>query len=76
MARNKLTVTINEALEIMRNAGVPVSGVTLADGIESGVYPFGRLVRKSETTGRRTFEIFRVDLLRWLESKTPKEAAV
>lgn len=73
MARNKLTVTINEALDIMRKAGVPVSSATLADGIESGNYPFGRLVRKSETTGRRTFEIFRIDLLRWLESKTPKE---
>lgn len=76
MAKIKLTVTLNEAMEIMREAGYSITGATLADGIESGAYPFGRLVRKSETTGRRTFEIFRIDLLRWLESKTPKEAAI
>lgn len=72
MARRKLTLSINETLAIMREAGVPASGASLADGIESGAYPFGRLVRKSES-GRRTFEIFVVDLRRWLEEKTPKE---
>lgn len=72
MARRKLTLSINETLAIMREAGVPASSASLADGIESGAYPFGRLVRKSES-GRRTFEIFVVDLRRWLEEKTPKE---
>lgn len=75
MAKRALTATINETVEIMRSAGIPMTSATLADGIESGVYPFGRLVRKSETTGRRTFEIFRVDIQQFLESKTPKEAS-
>lgn len=76
MAKNKLTVNINEAVEILRNAGIPMTAARLADGIESGVYPFGRLVRKSETTGQRFFEIFRIDVLRFIDEKTPKEAAV
>jgi len=75
MKRPKLTVTVNEALAIMRKAGIPITAVTLADGIETGVYPFGRMVRKSEITGRRTFEIYRVDLQQWLDSKTPKEVS-
>lgn len=75
MAKNKLTVTVNETLAIMRKAGIPITAITLADGIETGVYPFGRMVRKSEITGRRTFEIYRVDLQQWLDSKTPKEVS-
>ena len=76
MAKQRITVTVNEALSILRAAGMPATASTLADGIESGVYPFGRMVRKSETTGRRTFEIFRVDLMSWIDSKTPKEEPV
>lgn len=73
MAHQKITVTVNETLAILRASGMPATASTLADGIESGAYPFGRMVRKSETTGRRTFEIFRVDLMAWLESKTPRD---
>lgn len=68
-----ITVTINEVAAMFRAAGMKVSPVTLADGIEAGVYPFGRLVKKSSAAGRRQFEIFRVDVQRFLESKTPKE---
>lgn len=75
MAKQRITVTVNETLSILRAAGMPATASTLADGIESGVYPFGRMVRKSES-GRRTFEIFRVDLMSWIDSKTPKEEPV
>lgn len=68
MASAKLKVGINEARNILAAAGIPMSNVTLADGIAAGIYPFGRVVRVTET-GRRTFEIFRVDLLAWAESK-------
>ena len=75
MKRRKLTVTINEALSIMRKDGIPIADATLAHAIDTGVYPFGRMVRKSEITGRRTFEIYRVDLQQWLDSNTPKEVS-
>lgn len=67
-----LTVTINEVAAMFRAVGIKATPVTLTDGIEAGAYPFGRLVKKSPA-GRRQFEIFRVDVQRFLESKTPKE---
>lgn len=72
MASTKLKVGINEARSIIAAAGIPMSNTTLADGIATGIYPFGRVVRVTET-GRRTFEIFRVDLLAWIDSKRIRE---
>lgn len=71
MAQPKITVTINEAAAMLREAGMKVTPMTLGDGIESGAYPFGRLVKK--TNGRRHFEIFTADLQQWIASKTPME---
>lgn len=66
-----ITVTINEVAAMFRAVGIKATPVTLADGIEAGAYPFGRLVKKSGT-GRRQFEIFRVDVQRFIESKMPE----
>ncbi len=70
----KLTMTINDVYLAMREAGIPSSPRWIAAGIESGAYPFGRVVCVGPT-GRRTVEIFKVDFYAWLESKTPKGTA-
>ena len=71
MARQRLTMTLREVYYAMRAAGIPCNEKTISAGIASGAYPFGRVVQEGET-GRRTLEIFRVDLMAWIESKTPK----
>lgn len=68
----KLTMNINEAAKALRDAGIPITAARLADGIEQGYYPVGRMVSKDPNTGRRAFEIFRVDLMAFVDSKTPK----
>lgn len=69
----KLTMTVREAYYAMRAAGIPTSEARISAGIASGAYPFGRVVNVGET-GRRTLEIFRVDLDAWIKSKTPQKA--
>ena len=71
MAQQKLTMTLREVYYAMRAAGIPCNEKMISAGIASGAYPFGRVVQEGET-GRRTLEIFRVDLMAWIESKTPK----
>lgn len=61
-------MTLNECATAMRDRGIPCSPARIADCIESGVYTFGRLVRSGKT-GRRTFEIWRVDFEQWLAEK-------
>lgn len=61
-----ITVTATEAVRQLREAGMHMTVARLVDGIESGSYPFGRIVRAGPT-GRRTVEIFRKDLQAWLE---------
>lgn len=67
----KLTMTVKEVVQTMRQAGIQCSERIVSDGIASGMYPFGTVVAVGET-GRRTLQIFRVDFEAWLESKTPK----
>lgn len=69
----KLTMTVTEVYYEMRAAGIHCSPTSISAGIACGAYPFGRVVSTGET-GRRTLEIFRVDFLAWLASKTPKPA--
>ena len=72
MKRSNLTMTINDVARLFRSYGIPMELGRLADGIASGAYPFGRVVRVS-AGGRRTFEIWRVDVEAFLNSKIPKE---
>lgn len=72
----KLTLNVNEATRMLRSAGIPMTATKLSDGIEDGHYPFGRLVSKDERTGRRSFEIFTVDVAAFIREKTPKEVTV
>ena len=68
--KNRLTMTVLDVYYAMREAGIPTSPTRISAGIVSGAYPFGRVIGEGET-GRKTFEIFRVDFEAWLESKTP-----
>lgn len=63
------TMTLKDCTEAMRGYGIPCTERDIADAIEQGIYPFGRIKRRG-TTGRRTFEIWRVDFERWLSERT------
>ena len=67
-----ITMTVVEVVAELQKAGMKTSSRHIADGIESGAYPFGRMVKKS-ASGYRSFEIFRTDFFDWLASKTPRE---
>lgn len=74
MKRSPLTMTLDDVCKLFRSYGIPMEITRLADDIESGIYPFGRLVKKSPN-GRRTFEIWRCDVEAFIESKQPKQAS-
>lgn len=65
----KPTMTLHEVANAMRAAGIRCSASNIADDIESGAYPFGRIKTVGQR-GRRTVEIFTVDFTRWLSEKT------
>lgn len=67
----KLTMTLMDVYHAMRDAGIPCTPMRISAGIESGAYPFGRVVNIGET-GRRTFEIYKVDFNAWLQTRIPK----
>lgn len=71
MKRQKLTMTIQDVANLFREYGVPIELRRLSDDIASGAYPFGRVVRVSPN-GRRTFEIWRIDVESFLRSKIPQ----
>ncbi len=66
----KPTMTLQEVACAMRNAGIHCSAAGVAEAIEKGIYPFGRVKKVSDRTGYRSFEIFTVDFQRWLDEKT------
>lgn len=70
----KLTMNLNDVAKLFRENGIPANAAKIADGISSGAYPFGRVVSTSEN-GRRTFEIWRVDVLAFLQSRKVREGA-
>lgn len=62
------TMTLKDCATEMRDCGIRCTEMDIADAIESGIYPFGRVKRRGNT-GRRTLEIWRVDFERWLAEK-------
>lgn len=64
MARPKMTV--NEVLTDMRSRGFPISPKTFNEGIDSGAFPFARVLGYSDT-GRRNILILRRDYEAWAE---------
>jgi len=67
-------MTLEDVCKLFRSYGIPMEVRRLADGMENGAYPFGRLIRKSPN-GRRTFEIWRCDVEAFIESKMPSQAS-
>lgn len=69
-------LTLAETCTQFRKAGISITNDTLADDIEAGKYPFGRLVKK--TGQRRTFEIWAKDVQAFLDSlnQSPSPPAV
>ncbi len=65
---NDQKLNMKQTEQLLREHGFWLSASDIADGIETGVYPFGRLVRVSED-GRRTFEVFRGDVIEWVMKK-------
>lgn len=61
-------MTLSECVSEMREYGIPCSPMDVGDAIENRIYPFGR-VKAAGKTGRRTFEIWRVDFERWLKER-------
>lgn len=72
MKRSPLTMTLEDVCKLFRSYGIPMEVIRLADDIEAGIYPFGRLVKVSPT-GRRTFEIWRCDVEAFIKSKMPSD---
>lgn len=70
--RSPLTMTLEDVCQLFRGYGIPMETNRLADDIEAGIYPFGRLIKKSEKTKRRTFEIWRCDVEAFIQSKMPQ----
>lgn len=63
------TMTLADVETAMQKAGFRVSTRTISEGISSGRYPFGTIIGTGDT-GRRRFEIMRVDFEKWLKEKT------
>lgn len=69
---NKITMTTQEVSSRLREVGVHFSKETIVDGIASGLFPFGRVIRSGES-GRRTILVFRRDLEQWIKDMTYDE---
>lgn len=67
--RRKPTMTLAEVVAAMRAAGFRTTEPAVAMAIDTGRYPFGTVIGTG-STGRRHFEILRVDFERWLSEVT------
>lgn len=52
------TMTLNELAAFCRHIGISTSEVTLADGIEQSVFPYGICIKNTKT-GTRQFVIYK-----------------
>ena len=64
---DKLTMTVNEVLSDMRKNGIRMSPKKFNFMVDSGMFPFVKLVRIT-THGRRTQVIMRQEYQTWLKS--------
>ena len=61
------TMNVQQLSLKLRALGMKVSEVTLSQGIEQGVYPFGHCIR-TESGGRR-FEVFSRLVDKWIQER-------
>lgn len=64
--QNKIRLTLEDVRKDMNSKGMRVSNKTIADSIESGIFPFGKILRKSDS-GIRTIIIMRKDYEEWID---------
>lgn len=64
---DKLTMTVNETIDDMRRNGIRMSPKKFNCMVDSGVFPFVKIVRVS-ANGRRTQFIMRQEYQNWLKS--------
>ncbi len=64
---DKLTMTVNETMDDMRRNGIRMSPKKFNFMVDSGMFPFVKIVRVN-TTGRRTQLIMRQEYQNWLKS--------
>lgn len=63
MEHEALTITPDEAVKVMRDAGIKICTETLRDGLEQERFPFGIFIQQ----GSRTFILSRKLFYKWLE---------
>lgn len=66
----KLTMTLEDVCQIFRAHGIPMEKGRLSRDIAAGLYPFGRVIDNGKS--RKKFEIWTIDVLNFIDSKTPK----
>lgn len=59
-------MTLNEAVNACRNAGMKMSYARMKDMAACGMAPFMHLLRTGKT-GRQTYAIYRVEFAQWLK---------
>lgn len=62
------TLSLNQAAEYLRGHGLKIGNVVLANGLEQGKFEFGFCIVNDQ--GRRSFQIFKTLLDKWIEERT------
>lgn len=65
-------ITVKEAVDRLRQAGMNANEVRLRAGIEQGVYPWGVCIQMNSC---RVFEVYDVLLERWIDERAEDEQA-
>lgn len=60
------TMTLNEATAYLREHGLKITNVSLADGLRQGKYPFGVFIETGDTG---VFQIYTRLLDKWIEER-------
>ena len=66
MSKKIDTLSLKEATEVLRQAGLRTTETTIRDGLEQGVYPFGDCVKRGKN---RVFHIYRRLLEQWIDER-------
>lgn len=70
----KFRLTLEDVCRDMRKHGVKITAKTLADGIEAGVFPFGKIISVSDG-GIRNILIMAKDYEAWADHYMKEETA-
>lgn len=70
----KFRLTLADVCRDMRKHGVKMTAKTLADGIEAGVFPFGKIISVSDG-GIRNILILTKDYEAWADHYLKEETA-